>query len=250
MECREAIEYINLYVDSMLSQAETELLAAHINSCTGCKKELEDITALKRALEKLDRLEPPAGLAASAVRKAKRKKIPVFAYASAGIAAAIALVAIFSSGLLNNANDMSRQKISYSMADENYAEEDMDGVAAAPQAMPEAASAPMPESAQIQEPQEMLTMEAPAVDNSAAGRGASESYAISVPVVPENSDNVRELIESFIEKYDIEIEQTDDSISFVIPEQHMDELMLVIEESGIEFEQALIEGYRIEFIFR
>jgi hypothetical protein len=107
----------------------------------------------------------------------------------------------------------------------------------------------MGESAEMQEPPQMLTMEAPAADNSVAGRGESDSYAISVLVVPEYSDSVRELIESFVEKYDIEIELTDYTISFIIPEQHIDELQSIIAESGVDFEQVLIEGYRIEFIF-
>ncbi len=91
MDCSEVKEKLNLYVDGMLDDAEKQSLEAHAASCPQCGKALSDALRLKRSLASLGEVEPPAGLAASAMRKAKRRHVPWYAYSAAAAAAVVAL---------------------------------------------------------------------------------------------------------------------------------------------------------------
>lgn len=126
MDCIKAREKIDLYVDDMLSEAERQRLNGHVSSCSQCWKALDDAIRLKRALGNLPEIEPPAGLVASAVRKAKKRRIPVYAYATAAAAAVVALAFAFSPQLMSNSknNAGGEEKIMYSAADENVAPEE------------------------------------------------------------------------------------------------------------------------------
>ncbi len=243
MECRTAIEYINLYVDNMLSGDETEMLLEHIRNCEGCKKELDDITALKNKLSELDELEPPAGLAMSAVRKAKKRKLPIFAYASAGIAAVIALAVILSpGGAPDGMRNLAMEKASYygeSAAD--YAADDMYSMEA-----PQAAPAPAEGAPEMLEG--CATLQAAEEAGGLMQTKGAAAYIITVP--PERQESVRSLIDAFIGEYGIEAELADNVISFIIPEEYVEELEDIIAVSGVDFENTLIGGCCIEFIFQ
>jgi hypothetical protein len=125
MDCSDAKEKIDLYVDDLLDDAEKQRLIWHASSCPECKKALDDAIKIKAALAGLKELEPPEGLAASAIKKAKRHFIPAWAYAAAAAAAAVALLFAFSPSLLPRMNGTadSEQKIMYSAASEEMAED-------------------------------------------------------------------------------------------------------------------------------
>ncbi len=139
MNCNDAKAKIDMYIDDLLDDAEKQRLIWHASSCPECKKALDDAIRLKKALAGLREVEPPAGLTAEAIKKAKRHRVPVWAYASAAVAAAVALLFAFSPALLPRTNGTAdgEQKLMYSAASEDMAGDFSD-------CMPEAA--PVPET--------------------------------------------------------------------------------------------------------
>lgn len=142
MDCIEAREKINLFVDDLLDDAEKQRLIWHASMCPQCKQALDDAVRLKQALAGLKDVEPPAGLAAVAVIRAKKRRIPVFAYATAAAAAVIALAFVFSPQLLRG-NDLTgegaEEKLMYAtVADsargESFAMDGAEDAQEAPQA--------------------------------------------------------------------------------------------------------------------
>lgn len=110
MDCRSTQENIDLFVDGLLSEQDRQLLLDHAASCAACQKAVDDAVRLKNALASLPEIEPPKGLAMSAIKKAKSKK-PLFvtiSAATAAVAAVIALVVVLTPGIgMNNATRMS-----------------------------------------------------------------------------------------------------------------------------------------------
>lgn len=107
MDCRKVQQRIDLFIDGTLSGAQAQELEQHVSSCAACKKALDDALRLKKALSLLGDKQPPAGLAQSAIKKARRR--PVYAYISAATAvaaAAIVLVAVLSTGRIGGGDDL------------------------------------------------------------------------------------------------------------------------------------------------
>ena len=101
MDCRIAQQNIDLFVDGLLSEKDRQQLLDHAASCASCRKAVDDAVRLKNALQSLPEIEPPKGLAMSAIKKAKQKK-PLFVYisaATAAVAAVIALVVVLTPGV-------------------------------------------------------------------------------------------------------------------------------------------------------
>ncbi len=101
MDCRIAQQNIDLFVDGLLSEKDRQQLLDHAASCAPCQKAIDDAVRLKNALQSLPEIEPPKGLAMSAIKKAKMKK-PLFVYisaATAAVAAVIALVVVLTPGV-------------------------------------------------------------------------------------------------------------------------------------------------------
>ena len=120
MDCRIVQQNIDLFVDGMLSETDRQQLLDHAASCVSCQKAIDDALCLKNALGSLGELEPPQGLALSAIKKAKKKK-PLFAYvsvATAAVAAAIGLVVVLTSGtnMDHNSTRMAGESAVYSMS--------------------------------------------------------------------------------------------------------------------------------------
>ncbi len=144
MDCIKAREKIDNYVDDMLSQDEKDQLLLHASSCPQCQKALNDAMKLKCALGSLGEIEPPAGLAASAVKIAKKHRVPFYAYATVAAAAVVALAFALSPLMMNGGNSTAEsadEKIMYSAASFDAEAEDgmimesapEEGVAEAPQ---------------------------------------------------------------------------------------------------------------------
>ncbi len=128
MDCRIAQENIDLFVDGLLSEQDRQQLLEHAASCAACQKTVDDAVRLKNALASLPELDPPKGLAMSAIKKAKNKK-PLFVYISAATAAAaavIALVVVLTPGFnMDNGTRLSQQMDSMSAKGESAAAAEM-----------------------------------------------------------------------------------------------------------------------------
>src|SRR5690554_4337216 len=99
VDCRKAQQNIELFIDGLLSGEQQKQLFSHIESCAQCKSALEQARLLKNALNSMSELEPPPGLAQSAIRKAKRRSFYPYISAAAGLAAAaVVLVAVIGFG--------------------------------------------------------------------------------------------------------------------------------------------------------
>ncbi len=99
MDCRKAQQNIDLYIDGMLEDNLAQQLKSHIDSCLHCKKTLDEALRLKSALGALGDLEPPAGLARSAIKKAKKRPVYTYLAAVSGLAAAaVVIAAVLSTG--------------------------------------------------------------------------------------------------------------------------------------------------------
>jgi hypothetical protein len=241
MDCQTAIEYINLHADGMLGDADTQRLFEHIRSCEHCKIELDKTLTLKKALSSLDELEPPAGLALGAIKKAKKRRIPVFAYASAALAAALALIAVFSSDIFPNKTLDGATGSTYfkeSLVQE-FASAD-----SAPAEAPELAAAPAASLA----PEEGA-FGSTAQDSSTESKEMGKAPVASIVIPFEESENFREALYEFFDKYDISPEQEDDSgVLFIVPEGSLTELKAILENAGVASGE-LAEGSAAEFIF-
>ena len=266
MDCRTSKENIELYIDGVLSSAQTEELYAHADTCPECKKELENSLRLKKALAALGRLEAPEGLAKEAVRKARKRRVP-FAYISAAAAAMIALVVILTSGVLPNAGGGASNKgvqESIMMAapeedggvqDEAYAMDMAPAPAEAPaeEMMPAATEAPAAEepaaSDVMMEPEIFAaqTQEVPKI----ADDTDSEFPDYTVYVPDDLAVDIRAALENMIVEYGFEYRDVSDgmtdSISFVITEDIID---LVSElTADLPLDGVLTEGQIIEIVF-
>lgn len=123
MDCRTVQQNLDLFVDGFLSEIDRQQLLDHAANCAACKKAAFDAVRLKNALASLGEIEPPGGLAMSAIRQAKKKK-PVFAYISVGaaaVAAAVALVVVLGPG--SGLDNSTRMSAGVEMYSESAAEE-------------------------------------------------------------------------------------------------------------------------------
>ena len=225
MDCQTAKEYIDLYADGMLDDAAVERLKAHLQSCECCREELEKTTRLKHALAGLDTLQPPQGLAKSAIRKARRTR-PIFAYATAAVAAVAALVFVFASGILTNERSLSQKaaenQAAYSMAPEMMAAPDanaddsftMSAAGTAPEAYP-----------QDEDGRDML------------GTGA-EPCEVTIPA--NQSAELKDMIMNFLNDLEIEYSQSDDGrvLSFTLSEGYLPEFEMLLSTSDVVTAEA------------
>ncbi len=267
MDCRTAKENIELYIDGVLSSAQTEELYAHADTCPECKKELENALRLKKALAALGRLEAPEGLAKEAVRKARKRRTVPFAYISAAAAAVITLVVILTSGVLPNtgggvANGEVQENIMMAAPadgaeqDESYAMDMAPAAAEAPaeEMAPAATEAPAPEEPAtdytVMESEGMIDAQTQGVPK-VAGETGSETPDYIVYVPDDLAADIRAALENMIVEYgfdsNIVSDGMTDSISFVITEDIID---LVSElTADLPLEGGLTEGQLIEFVF-
>ncbi|QUL98076.1 MAG: DUF4349 domain-containing protein [Candidatus Fermentithermobacillus carboniphilus] len=82
MTCREVKELLSSFVDQELAEEERRLVEEHVKDCADCQRDLTEIRNLKRALQSLPEVEPPAELhqmVMSAIKAEKRGKFLSFA---------------------------------------------------------------------------------------------------------------------------------------------------------------------------
>jgi hypothetical protein len=251
MDCKTAEEYINLYIDKMLGENEAKELFSHAASCRKCERELENALKLKDAMADMGELEPPAGLAAGAIKKAKKRRYPAFIYVSSGIAAAVALVLIFSSGLFNNAGT------------QKSLDTDMErNVAAAP--------APVAAASAAEEMAPQLAYSAAGAEDAAASaapesgnemlmtKEAADSIIFTYNVPAKISERFKPLLLDFISKNNIQQDdmasarinsEDNEIISFNISAENLNGLIKLVNDAGIEHEGDPQPGSHVEFTF-
>ncbi len=254
IDCQKANEYIDLYIDQRLSDDEKHRLFLHIDSCEACRKELDRAVALGKMFGELEDMEPPAGLAASAIKKAKKRKFPVFIYASAGVAAAAVLIAVLAIGLgggvQNSEMDRTTNDMALSMPvkNESVSESDMAaGSAESDIAMDMAAEdedAGVSEDTLEAAPQEQMETADAATDDMAL---SSNMYYVPTDV----SGPFWDALDSFLKENDIPTDYAydgADNISFYVEEAYLDGLNVLTNEYGISG-NALMPGMYVTYIF-
>jgi hypothetical protein len=266
MDCQTAKEKIDLYIDGVLSPADIELLLAHVEDCPDCRRELDDMMRLHKALASLGGVEPPPGLAAAAARKARRHRGMPIAYISVGAAAVMAFVLLLTSGILPQLGNTTQQLMpeSYMMAapadgadSGTRSEEAAAGAAEEPAAVPKQApdngtlqdelmfsaaadaspaESAAPEAGELPQEEQMFVMTAPA------------PACIVYVVADDRQTDIRAQLETIITKFDIEptfvSNDALDTISFVLPEAALEEVTALAEDFAPEGEitvDALIE---------
>jgi|GEM_PF-1477200 len=270
MDCQTVKEKINLYIDGMLSSAESLQLVMHAESCPECKKELDDKLRLKKALSALGELEPPEGLAAGAVRRARKRRGVPIAYISVGVAAALALVVILTTGVLpQKANDAERISTE-SMMMAAPAEDAQSGTGSAfggtsateaPMSVedqaPKLASVPEPASQEPASPSVESSMSAEStaeagdmMQENMVAMGAPEPDCI-VYVSADRETDVKAALESIIAEHNIKAsflsDDAMDTYSFVLPEDALEELTALT--ADLEPEGEVAADKLIEFRF-
>jgi predicted anti-sigma-YlaC factor YlaD len=268
MDCQTAREKIDLYIDGVLNPADIELLLAHVEFCPDCRSELDDMLRLHKALASLGEVEPPAGLAAAAARKARRRRGMPFAYISVGVAAAMAFILVLTSGILPQLSNSSEKMMpeSYMMvapadgadngtqseraaggaaeapaaaeqAEANSASRDDIMFSAAADAAPEETAAP--ETGELMQGEQMVEMAAPVPS------------CIVYVTTDNRQTEIRAELESIITEHDIEptflSDDALDTISFIVPEAAIGEVTALVE--GLEIEGEIAADTLIEFRF-
>lgn len=270
MDCQAVRGKIDLYIDGVLSPMDSEPFLVHVESCQDCKKELDDMMRLHRALRSLGDVEPPFGLAAAAVRKARRRRGMPFAYISVGVAAALAFALVLTSVVSPRSNRSTDQAApeSYMMAapaEEWHSLSDAAGEApAATEAAPAPAAGKGPETMATRN--DVLAPNAPAFPAEAAEPESGEllqkdrayimnapapSCIVTVAADDERQTDIRAALESIIAEYDIEAflysDDALDAISFAIPEAALGDIAALMADFMPEGEVAA--GAIIKFRF-
>ena len=248
MDCKKVKEKINIY-DS-LSQQEKDEVLAHAQSCEDCKKELIDSARLRETLAELEEVEPPQGLAQSAINKAKKTvKIPAFAYISVAVAAVVAVAFFATSSVLGPKTRTVDDSMQVAESEEMFKsnsegmDEDLGGGIEAAK-MPE-------EAAMAQNYAEDETLEEG--ENSAGdvaedgSRGPSQCYIY----VTADKTGFAQAVEKLLADNDIYTDSymADENtrvIMFVIGEMSLEEFRALMEEYEIECDTNITAGSIIE----
>jgi len=273
MDCQAVRRKIDLYIDGVLSPADSEPFLAHVESCQDCRKELQEMMRLQRALRSLGDLEPPFGLAAAAARKARRRRGMPFAYISVGVAAALAFALVLTNVILpryaryNRSADQAAPE-SYMMAapaEERHSFSDAAGeVSAATEEAPAPVAGNGPEMMATQdgaftsyaaeypaEAEEPESDELLQKDQAHIMTAPEPSHIVTVAADDDRQKDIRARLEFIIAEHDIEAfffsDCTADVISFAVPEAALEDIAALKAELMPEEEIAI--GEVIEFRF-
>lgn len=254
MDCKTAKEKINIF--DALSAEEKERVLAHAHGCEACKKELIGLAKLRDALGSLEELEPPLGLAQSAIARAKKKsRIPSIAYISVAAAAVIAVVVIASSGLLapggQNAVD---DVMEMAVKEQTVRANDEFAAAEAPMAEMETVdNRAMDTDFIVEEAPEEL---AEAMTMDASEEESDETVArgnMSFVYVSAEMNAFADGLDAFFIEFDIYVEYTEfdgnTSMTFVLGVLSYDSFIGLLDQSKIEHDDSLAPGSMVEVTF-
>ena len=256
MDCKTAKEMI--YIFDALGQEDKERVLAHAQVCEQCKNELIYSAKLRDSLGNLDEVEPPLGLAHSAIARAKKKsRIPPVAYFSVAAAAVIAVAVIVSSSVVNIGGNQSKDEPQLMAVEEQtvrtndeFAEKE--APAAEMAVMDEAQMAPMDDMAADEEAAEMpmATNASDAVDNEGISMAKVDTSFIFVSA--DKAEFAGEL-EAFFVEYDIYVEYAqfdgNSSMTFFVGNLQYDRLIELLELGDIPYDESLIPGITVEVTF-
>ncbi len=260
MDCKTANEYINLYADNMLGEEQTQQLFSHIESCAECKKDLENTLLLKKKLHGLGELDAPEGLALSAIKKAKKNKISVFAFASVGVAAVAALVIIFITGIIpgtginETVQEMALTERNNSIADEGAGA--LPKEMAAPQdeaaaVFEEAAEEPEADSAMA--PDAIVEDECTQADDLAAEEQEPamdlQAAACELTFSGSEAQIFKEIFDAFMQDYDIQADvmrsDTQSTVSFILHEEAFKAFQALVYKDNLLYIGELYPGCNV-----
>jgi hypothetical protein len=268
MNCQTAKENINLYIDGMISSPNLEELMAHIESCQDCKRELDDMVRLKKALAFWGDVQPPSGLAAESARKARKRHGVPIAYISAGVAAVLALAVILTTGILPLSNgDAQASPESVMIA---APQEAARGIDDSVNEAPAASEAPMEDSATKQAPLEemaptdgispqMSSFDSAEESAATADTGTEQGYTVMeapepdciVYVPADRQTDIKASLDAIIAEYSIEVtylnDEAMDTYSFILPEAAGEEVATLA--ADLKPEGDIIVNQLIEFRF-
>lgn len=221
-DCKNILNLIPLYIDNMLSEEETDIVARHLETCEHCRNEYEFIATLTKETKKLNEIEVSSdfhkNLMAKAEQKARTKKSRKFILlrrAGAGVCAAavIALCVVTYNGL--NKHQESTNPDEYISPTSGVSQNPVKLTNEAPNTQSDV-SAPKTQSTPIETPQKTVETP-PEVAEAPSGGGSSAApveeacpSAISlddtvstytVATVTTNEDN-RDAIEQILSRYE------------------------------------------------
>jgi hypothetical protein len=256
MDCRAIKENIDLYVDGYLPPAQLRDFEAHAVACDACRKDIDNTLRLKSALAALGELEAPEGLARSAVRKARMRRIPPYAYMTAAAAAVVALAVVLTSGILPNQSfDGSKQSEKVMTAESFLAgagEESaaMDMAPAAIEEPAEAAPAEEPFVEMEEAPQDEQMAAVTRMEEDMVLMSAPEQLCV-VNVPNDHRADVHAILETIVVDYQIEFVSESieglEVISFVLPEDALEAIIALTADLPLDGEPTA--GQVIEFVF-
>jgi len=76
LNCQKAKELLSAYMDAELSEAQRELVQAHLAECPVCRQELARLERLWQTLAALPGVAPPADLAERVLAQLPRRQVP------------------------------------------------------------------------------------------------------------------------------------------------------------------------------
>lgn len=250
MDCKTAREQINIF-DS-LSQEEKDRVLLHAQNCEECKQDIINSAKLREALAELDELEPPDGLARSAIEKAKKRaKVPPYAYISVAAAAVIAVAFFATSSLLSPKNEAKDSQaimeaengVTMRASEDSFAAKDNSEAAGMADESMIAPETLIQDSDTAEEDYSGKSV----ADGSSDDAAAVELIYINVPA--QRNAFVQEVL-TFLDEKGIYTDKfkTDESevISFVVGELDFDEFSEIIEAYDIEYEGELLPNRLIE----
>ncbi|MBT3319076.1 MAG: hypothetical protein HN948_06355 [Clostridia bacterium] len=259
MDCKTAKEKINIF--DALSEQDKERVLAHAQGCESCKNELIYSAKLKDALGSLDELEPPLGLASSAIARAKKKsRIPPIAYISVAAAAVIAVAFIVSSSVLNLGDDNAADApVEMALEEQSVRSDDFAADAQeAPMAemaneeavvLDMAADDAVAKDETAEDVQEALAMEEPEEESDASMAKGDTSFIY----VSADNAGFAEQLEAFFVEFDTYVEYTEfdgnTAMKFFLGELQLGSFVELLEQFDIPYDDSLVSGAMVEVTF-
>ncbi len=79
MTCEYIRKLLSSYMDGMTNQQESRVVKAHLQHCSACRKELEQMKEMRAVLQQVPDLQAPADFPESITKKMKDRQNTVFA---------------------------------------------------------------------------------------------------------------------------------------------------------------------------
>jgi predicted anti-sigma-YlaC factor YlaD len=104
LECREVRERLSTWLDLELPPETHDLIAAHLEGCSGCRRALAQLRAVEGALDELE-VAPPARLADKVLARLQERQVRAarrHGWQSLALAASLVLGILLGGGMARN----------------------------------------------------------------------------------------------------------------------------------------------------